>query len=248
MMQVRLKRLIDVLVAGVSLVLVSPVLLITWLAIKIEDKGPALYISKRVGRAYQVFDLYKFRSMYVDADQRMDELGYLNQYATDDCEPSSDNCPHCSSLGDFCSPVMVRDNGLVCERRYLVEKSNRDKRVFVKFKNDPRTTRVGKFIRKTSIDELPQLINVLFGDMSIVGNRPLPLYEAECLTKDAAVARFSAPAGLTGLWQITKRGTSVTNGLERIDLDNDYAAHQSITGDLLIMLKTIPALIKSEEV
>ncbi len=119
---------------------------------------------------------------------------------------------------------------------------------FVKLQNDPRVTRVGKLIRKTSIDELPQLFNVLKGDMSIVGNRPLPLYEAEQLTKDQWITRFHAPAGLTGLWQISKRGKKDMSSEERIMLDIDYAKKYSIRMDLKILLKTLPAMIQDEQV
>jgi len=119
---------------------------------------------------------------------------------------------------------------------------------FVKLQNDPRVTRVGKIIRKTSIDELPQLINVLKGDMSIVGNRPLPLYEAEQLTKDQWATRFIAPAGLTGLWQISKRGKSEMSTDERIQLDIDYAEKYSVMMDFKILLKTLPAMIQEEQV
>lgn len=119
---------------------------------------------------------------------------------------------------------------------------------FVKFKNDPRITRIGKFIRKTSIDELPQLINVLLGDMSIVGNRPLPLYEAELLTTDQWATRFNGPAGLTGLWQISKRGKGEMSDQERKELDNFYASNYSLLLDLKIIIKTFPALIQKEQV
>jgi len=119
---------------------------------------------------------------------------------------------------------------------------------FVKLQNDPRVTSIGKLIRKTSIDELPQLINVLRGDMSIVGNRPLPLYEAEQLTKDQWITRFHAPAGLTGLWQISKRGKKDMSSEERIKLDIDYANKYSIRMDLKILLKTLPAMIQDEQV
>ncbi|MTI19609.1 hypothetical protein E1176_01105, partial [Fulvivirga sp. RKSG066] len=95
--------------------------------------------------------------------------------------------------------------------------------VFYKIKDDPRVTRFGNFLRNTSLDEIPQLINVLKGDMSIVGNRPLPLYEAQQLTKDQCAMRFMAAAGITGLWQVTKRGRAEMSVDERIDLDISYA-------------------------
>ncbi len=119
---------------------------------------------------------------------------------------------------------------------------------FFKIKNDPRVTTFGKFLRKSSLDELPQLINVFLGDMSLVGNRPLPLYEAELLTKDQYALRFLAPAGITGLWQVTKRGREEMSEEERMQLDMDYARHNSFLFDLKIILKTIPALIQKEEV
>lgn len=122
------------------------------------------------------------------------------------------------------------------------------KAAFVKFKDDPRITKLGSFLRRTSIDELPQLINVFIGDMSLVGNRPLPLYEAEQLTTNEWSTRFLGPAGLTGLWQISKRGKKDMSETERKELDNYYAANYSILLDLKIILKTIPALIQKEKV
>ena len=120
--------------------------------------------------------------------------------------------------------------------------------VFFKIKNDPRITKFGHFIRSTSLDEIPQLFNVLIGDMSLVGNRPLPLYEAEKLTKDQIAWRFLAPAGITGLWQITKRGKDNMSEEERIALDMEYAMKNSLLLDIRIMLKTIPALLQKEKV
>ena len=120
--------------------------------------------------------------------------------------------------------------------------------IFFKAKNDPRISRIGKFLRNSSIDELPQLINILKGDMSLVGNRPLPLYEAELLTTDIRAFRFLAPAGLTGLWQVTKRGKKDMSEEERIALDNNYALNHSILLDLKIILKTFPAMLQSENV
>ncbi|WP_207427318.1 sugar transferase [Pedobacter sp. SYSU D00535] len=122
------------------------------------------------------------------------------------------------------------------------------KSAFVKIKDDPRITRIGKFIRNTSIDELPQLFNVLKGDMSLVGNRPLPLYEAEMLTSNEWTTRFLGPAGLTGLWQISKRGKEEMSERERKKLDNYYAANYSFWLDLKIIIGTFPALLQKEKV
>lgn len=120
--------------------------------------------------------------------------------------------------------------------------------VFVKISNDPRITRFGKFLRNSSLDEIPQLFNVLKGDMSLVGNRPLPLYEARTLTTDLTVERFNAPAGITGLWQISKRGNKEMSVAERIALDIQYAHDYSFTHDLQIILKTPKALIQKDNV
>nr|MBC7611396.1 sugar transferase [Pseudopedobacter sp.] len=119
---------------------------------------------------------------------------------------------------------------------------------FFKVQNDPRITKLGSFLRSSSIDELPQLLNVLKGDMSLVGNRPLPLYEAEQLTTNEWSMRFLGPSGLTGLWQISKRGKKVMSEIERKKLDNFYAKHYSIWLDIKILFKTIPALLQKEKV
>jgi len=119
---------------------------------------------------------------------------------------------------------------------------------FVKIKNDPRITRLGNFLRNSSLDELPQLFNVLKGDMSLVGNRPLPLYEAEMLTSNEWSMRFLGPSGLTGLWQISKRGKGEMSDTERKKLDNFYARNYSIWFDIKIILGTFPALFQKEKV
>lgn len=140
-------------------------------------------------------------------------------------------------------------DSIVEELKHLNQyNANGDDALFFKVKNDPRITRLGSFLRKTSLDELPQLFNVLKGDMSLVGNRPLPLYEAEKLTQDQWALRFLAPAGITGLWQITKRGKEEMSESERVALDMEYAKKNSFWYDMKIMLKTPTALLQSEEV
>lgn len=203
------KRVFDVLFSGILLLLLSPLMLIVALLVRLESKGPVIYKSKRVGTGYRIFDFYKFRSMYPDADKRLAELKKLNQYE---------------------------------------HQTTGTKSVFVKLKNDPRVTRIGRLLRKTSVDELPQLVNILKGDMSAVGNRPLPLYEAEQLTSNEWAWRFMAPAGLTGLWQISKRGKDDMSERERKKLDNFYARKFSIWLDLKILFKTIPAMFQHEDV
>lgn len=201
------KRIFDICVASGALLFLSPILLTIAAVIKLTSKGPVLYSSKRAGTNYNVFNFLKFRSMCVDADQKLDEYVHLNQYNENEEGPS-----------------------------------------FTKIQNDPRVTPIGKFIRKTSLDELPQLINVLKGDMSIIGNRPLPLYEAQQLTTDDNSRRFIAPAGLTGLWQVSKRGKKDMSVQERIDLDIEYATKHSIMMDIKIVAKTLPAMIQEESV
>ena len=247
------KRLFDIIVSVTALILLSPILLLVAIAIRIESKGPVIYKSKRVGTGYRIFDFLKFRSMYTGADARLKDLEHLNQYNGNNKEetPVEDQCPRCAKLpeGKYCSPPLFIGGKIICEYWYK-ELSKRQKHsTFIKIENDPRITKVGKFIRNTSIDELPQLINVLKGDMSIVGNRPLPLYEAEQLTSDDWSARFLAPAGITGLWQVELRGKGGDmSEEERKALDNHYANTFSVWGDIKLILRTIPALFQKDNV
>ncbi len=120
--------------------------------------------------------------------------------------------------------------------------------VFFKITNDPRATRFGRFLRNSSLDELPQFFNVLLGDMSIVGNRPLPLYEAAMLTTDEWSQRFMAPAGITGLWQIRKKDRHCMSVEDRIKLDIAYARKQNFLFDLWIIAHTPPALVQKSNI
>ncbi|MBD1391861.1 sugar transferase [Mucilaginibacter sp. ZB1P21] len=136
----------------------------------------------------------------------------------------------------------------VTNNQYAAEEEGTTKSAFVKIKNDPRVTKLGNFLRNSSLDELPQLFNILRGDMSVVGNRPLPVYEAEMLTSNEWSMRFLGPAGLTGLWQISKRGKEDMSERERKKLDNFYAQKYSFWLDLKIIVGTVPALFQKEKV
>lgn len=138
--------------------------------------------------------------------------------------------------------------GADTEMASLSDQNQYESSTFFKVVNDPRITKFGTFLRNTSIDELPQLLNVIKGDMSLVGNRPLPLYEAEKLTTNEWSVRFLAPAGLTGLWQISKRGKKDMSEVERKELDNFYTKNYSLWLDIKIIFKTIPALLQKQKV
>jgi len=200
------KRCFDIIISLFVLLLSLPVLVLIALAIKLESKGPVFYTSLRAGRGFKIFQFFKFRTMEIDADKKIEELSYLNHYG---------NC----------------ENGVK----------------FLKIYNDPRVTKVGRFLRKTSLDELPQLFNVLKGDMSLVGNRPLPIYEATTLTTNDFVERFMAPAGITGLWQIKKKENPDMSAEERVNLDISYARNYSLLYDFKIIARTPAALFQKND-
>jgi len=261
------KRMFDIIFSSIAIIILSPVFILTAIAIKLESKGPILFKSKRVGTNYTIFDFLKFRSMYTDAEQRLSELSKdRNQYAeTNDKEESKATIT--APLGDQAEMSMmdmglesgmmigdeeimlVGDDFVVAESDFAKKKEEEINNAFVKIENDPRVTKVGRFIRKYSIDELPQLFNILKGDMSIVGNRPLPLYEAEKLTADSSIDRFMAPAGLTGLWQVEERGKGGNmSAEERKQLDITYGQTYSFILDMKIIFRTLTAFVQKENV
>ncbi len=247
------KRAFDIVFAVASLVVLSPLLIFTYLAIVMESKGAAIYKSKRVGSNYRVFDFYKFRSMYSNADERLKDFIALNQYSDVEISPGDEaNVGSRGLVSDDRmdeSNIYFSDDEVITEEDFLREKRTKERNNFVKFENDPRITKVGRVIRKFSIDELPQLINILVGDMSVVGNRPLPLYEAEQLTSDQYIDRFMGPSGLTGLWQVEKRGDSgKLSPEERKQLDVFYAKNYSFWMDVKIIFKTFTAFVQKENV
>ena len=248
------KRIFDIIFSGLAMIILSPIFLIIAILVKIESKGPIIYFSLRAGSGYSVFKFFKFRSMYIDSENNLNNFLHLNQYKSDGTLPIvksglvKELCKECALAGISCSNPLYSDKEISCEKLYNQRKeSNADVR-FTKLKNDPRITKIGSFIRHLSLDELPQLWNVFIGDMSIVGNRPLPLYEAEKITTDKYAMRFIAPAGLTGLWQVEKRGKKEMSADERLDLDNNYAMKYSFGNDMRLILRTFPALFQSENV
>jgi lipopolysaccharide/colanic/teichoic acid biosynthesis glycosyltransferase len=243
------KRTFDVVSASIGLLLISPILILFVIAIRLESKGKVYYISKRVGSGYKVFDFYKLRSMYTNADKRLKELAHLNQYNKDEKQSDAGALAKLKLINPSHTNgnTLVGDESIVSEADHIRTKKEKQETAFVKFENDPRITKVGHIIRKLSIDELPQLINVIKGDMSIVGNRPLPTYEAEMLTTNDWAERFHGPAGITGLWQVEARGkSSKMSPEERKGLDNKSPF--SFWKDIWIILRTIPAVFQKENV
>lgn len=192
------KRVIDILVGLVGLVILLPLFLIIALAIKKEDKDGAIFFSQpRAGRNGKIFNMYKFRSMYSDAEERLEELLKYNEVSG----------------------------------------------AMFKMENDPRVTNVGAFLRKYSLDELPQLINVLKGEMSLVGPRP-PLIREVAEYTNFDKQRLMVTPGMTGLWQVS--GRSSLSFSQMVALDIEYILKQSFSFDLKILLKTFLVVIKSD--
>lgn len=259
------KRIFDIVFSLLAIIVLSPIMLITVIAIKLESPGPALFKSKRVGTNYKIFDFLKFRSMYTDAEKRLKELSKTNnQYSAGQDEsdvftttPSSEQIkqqmPDLGMEAEMMisdeEVMLIGDDFVVAESDFSKQKEDEINNAFVKIENDPRVTKVGRFIRKYSIDELPQLFNILKGDMSIVGNRPLPLYEAEKLTIDSSIDRFMAPAGLTGLWQVEERGKGgAMSAEERKQLDILYGQTYSFGLDMKIIFRTLFTFVQKENV
>lgn len=251
------KRVFDVIFASVTLIILSPVFLIIAIAIRWESKGNIIYKSKRVGTNYNIFDFLKFRSMYVDADKKLKDLADQNQYLSDNVSDASEDFSM-EGLGNLMfgddgvindDSMLVSDDFIIPEEEFASKQTALQDSPFVKIEKDPRVTKVGRVLRKYSLDELPQLINILKGDMSVVGNRPLPLYEAERLTNDDSIERFMAPAGLTGLWQVEKRGDSgKLSAKERKELDLKYGREFSFGLDMKILFKTLTAFVQKGDV
>jgi lipopolysaccharide/colanic/teichoic acid biosynthesis glycosyltransferase len=194
-----LKPALDYILTILGLLVISPLLLATAIAIKIDSPGPVIYKQKRVGLNGKIFEMYKFRSMVNNADDAL-HIAHIKAYAEGKLDATQG----------------------------------------VKLQDDPRITHVGKFIRSFSIDELPQLLNVLKGDMSLVGPRPVPIYETEKYNLWQS-ERLQVLPGITGLWQTS--GRSVVSFEEQLRLDIRYVRNQSLWLDFGLLLYTIPAVI-----
>lgn len=258
------KRLFDIVFSLLGIIVLSPVFILTAIAIKLESPGPIIFKSKRVGTNYTIFNFLKFRSMFADAEDHLAEVSQHNQYLerkTDETKqetPTTEKNFSVDMMGSFADGnmmisdedvMLVGDDFVVAESEFQKKKEEENNAAFVKIENDPRITKVGHFIRKYSIDELPQLFNILKGDMSIVGNRPLPLYEAEKLTADSSIDRFMAPAGLTGLWQVEERGKGgKMSAEERKQLDITYGQTYNFWLDMKIIFKTLTSFVQKENV
>jgi exopolysaccharide biosynthesis polyprenyl glycosylphosphotransferase len=196
-MQLLLKRIMDIVLSLVGLIVLSPLLVAVALVIRMSSPGPVLFAQERVGMNKRLFKLFKFRSMYVDAEKRRGELEHLNEM---------------------------------------------DGPVF-KIKNDPRVTPIGRLIRKTSMDELPQLLNVLRGQMSLVGPRPPLLAEVDRYDW-LYRRRLSIKPGITCLWQISGRNEITFK--QWMEMDKAYIENWSLWLDIQILVKTIPAVLFSK--
>ena len=236
------KRIFDLVLTIPIILFCMPLLLLLVVLIKIESKGPAFYFQERVGAGYKIFKFYKFRSMYLDADKMLNKLSASGHYTV----KQKERTPKIKNQKE--ELVLIEDDNQIYEHEVIQNNAKKVATSFQKFERDPRITKVGYWIRKTSIDELPQLFNVIKGDISLVGNRPLPLYEAETLTNDQWSKRFLAPAGITGLWQVTERGKKATTSDSRKAIDIEYAKKNSLLFDLKIILRTPKAMLQEENV
>ncbi len=197
-----LVRIFDVTAASMLMLVLLPVIIATWLAVRVTSRGPAIYRSPRIGQDGQTFDALKFRSMNVDADALLEEL-----LATDDSSREEYGRSH-------------------------------------KLRNDPRLTPIGGFIRRSSLDELPQLLNVLAGEMSLVGPRPKLLSEPERFGPTMPTILRVKP-GLTGLWQVSGRSDLTFD--QRIFLDVEYALNRKLRSDVAICIKTARQALQPTE-
>ncbi|MGN1211490.1 MAG: sugar transferase [Candidatus Cryptobacteroides sp.] len=231
-----MKRFLNIIFAITAIIVFTPLMLIICIAVFIEIRQFPVYSSVRVGKNWGKFRIYKFRTMKKGADKLLADLQSMNSYI----RVEGDSIPDTKVFSS--NDYLYADNYRVREDVYLSERHKCFEGCFIKIENDPRITKVGRFLRKTSLDELPQLFNILKGDMCLVGNRPLSIEEAELLTSDTDGLRFQASAGLTGLWQTDERKDDMPPS-ERIRLDNLYAEKESLAFDFSLIAATVKKII-----
>ena len=233
-----MKRAFDLTIAVLGLLVLWPLMLIISIVIMIESPGGPVYSSSRIGRHFRRVRIYKFRTMRKNADNEIGTMQSDNSYLDINEALKSMDDPEGAP-----ATYLYSDTYRVNEYNYIVESSKAASCSFIKFDCDPRITKFGKFLRKTSLDELPQLFNIIKGDMSFVGNRPLSINEAELLTTDEWGRRFEASAGITGLWQ-TRPNKDSMSSVERASLDNEYALKESIPYDIKLCFSTILTILR----
>ena len=246
------KRTVDIAASLGAVIALSPLLLAVAVAVKLDSPGPVIYRSKRVGSNYRVFDFLKFRSMRTDADRRLKELSALNQYAAEAEESSGaskislDEAEMKKLLADMESGMLFADDFAIPEEEHQQIVGTEQENAFVKIENDPRITRLGRFLRKYSIDELPQLFNILRGDMSFVGPRPERAYfygEFEKYIPGFSNRLIVVP-GLTGYAQVN--GGYSLKPEEKIIYDMEYIERRSVLMDVKCIIKTVSLIFTHE--
>ena len=235
------KRIFDILLASMGLLITAPISLLVAMLIKLGSHGPVLTISRKVGHAYKIFNFYKFRTTYAPVERLPVPEGREGGNIKSQPPFSSvHKCFSCALYSKPCSEPVQKSGEVVCGKvRGSSVEGEKPLGAPVE-----KPTLLGRWLRRTSLDEIPQLIHVLRGEMSIVGNRPLPIEEAEKLTRDEWAIRFRAPSGITGLWQVKSRFNGELNDASRKEIDIYYAQHANFWLDMKILLLTLPALLR----
>ena len=237
-------RVFDLLFSTFLLILLSPIILLISILIKLDSKGSVFTHSLRVGSNYHIFKMFNFRTMHLNPDNRLNVDSAENNAVSKYNSMEGGLCQECRETGVKCKFPIYADKVILCEKKFVNGEKINSNNITEGHVSNIGLTRIGRFLRKTKLNQLPELWNVHKGEMSIVGNLPLPLSEAEKLTTDKYVLRFMAPAGITGLWQIEKRKKNYINQPGRLVLDIRYARTQNFQNDMLLLAKTIPALLK----
>ncbi|MEO8794389.1 MAG: sugar transferase [Daejeonella sp.] len=237
-------RAFDIIFSGFCLILFSPLFLLFAILIKLESKGPVFSHSFRVGSNYRIFKMLSFRTMKLSGEHVNGNSHSSNITHAANSTQEIGNCDDCRANSVVCQFPVFAGKVTCCEKKFMYKEKLIEGTSKSGYVPEIRLTMVGRFLRLTRLSHLPQLVNVFRGEMSVVGNMPLPLSEAEKLTTDRYVLRFMAPAGMTGLWQIERRKKKYGEQPGRLVLDNRYARNQNFHSDIILLFKTFPALFR----